>query len=238
MSDDSGPPEGPGPVHEGVRVTTEHEQIAVAGEGSASATPDVMRLSAGVEVRGASAAQAFAEVRAAATRLDAALREAGVAAEDLRTSELSLGPEYEAYPKVSGYRAAQGIEAVVRDLARADRVVDAVAGVGEEARLGGVFFELSDPAAALAQARERAFRDAAAKAAQYAELAGRALGRVVSVTEDPRGGPQPMAFATMAAEERSSISPGRQTLSVGVRVVYAFADADASGPRRRGRKEP
>ncbi|WP_345409670.1 SIMPL domain-containing protein [Nonomuraea salmonea] len=44
-------------------------------------------------------------------------------------------------------------------------------------------FELSDPAAALAEARERAFRDAAAKAAQYAALAGRPLGRVVSVSE-------------------------------------------------------
>ncbi|MEU8249449.1 SIMPL domain-containing protein [Nonomuraea sp. NPDC048916] len=208
----------------GVHVNTEHEQIAVDGEGSVAAAPDVMRLSAGVEVRRASAGEAFAAVRAAAARLTEALRGAGIAAEDLRTSELSLGPEYEAYPKVSAYRAAQGVEAVVRDLSRADRVIDTVAGVGEEARLGGVAFELSDPAEALGRARARAFRDAAAKAAQYAELAGRPLGRVVSVTEEVRGGPQPMAYATLAAESQASVSPGRQTLSVGVRVVYAFGE--------------
>ncbi|MEU7836432.1 MULTISPECIES: SIMPL domain-containing protein [unclassified Nonomuraea] len=205
-------------------METEHEQIAVAGEGAVSAAPDVMRLNAGVEVRRTAAAEAFAAVRAAAVRLTEALTGAGIAPEDLRTSELSLGPEYEVYPKVAAYRAAQGVEALVRDLSRADRVIDTVAAVGEEARLNGVSFELSDPSGALAQARTRAFRDAAAKAAQYAELAGRPLGGVVSVTEESVGGPQPMAFAALAAEEKASISPGRQTLSVGVRVVYAFGD--------------
>ncbi|MCA2226804.1 SIMPL domain-containing protein [Nonomuraea aurantiaca] len=205
-------------------METEHEQIAVAGEGAVSAAPDVMRLNAGVEVRRTSAAEAFAAVRAAAVRLTEALTGAGIAPEDLRTSELSLGPEYEVYPKVAAYRAAQGVEALVRDLSRADRVIDTVAAVGEEARLNGVSFELSDPTRALAEARVRAFRDAAAKAAQYAELAGRPLGGVVSVTEESVGGPQPMAFAALAAEEKASISPGRQTLSIGVRVVYAFGD--------------
>ncbi|MEU7746909.1 SIMPL domain-containing protein [Nonomuraea sp. NPDC049158] len=205
-------------------METEHEQIAVAGEGAVSAAPDVMRLNAGVEVRRTSAAEAFAAVRAAAVRLTEALTGAGIAPEDLRTSELSLGPEYEVYPKVAAYRAAQGVEALVRDLSRADRVIDTVAGVGEEARLNGVTFELSDPTGALAEARTRAFRDAAAKAAQYAELAGRPLGGVVSVTEESVGGPQPMAFAALAAAEKASISPGRQTLSIGVRVVYAFGD--------------
>lgn len=205
-------------------MSIEHEQIAVAGEGTVDAVPDVMRLSAGVEVRRASAAEAFAEVRAASSRLAGVLRQAGVAEEDLRTTELSLGPEYDAYPKVAAYRAAQGVEAVVRDLTRADRVVDAVAGVGEEARLGGVAFELSDPAEALAAARARAFADAAAKAGQYARLAGRPLGPVVSVSEESWDGPQPLGFATMAAEDAGSVSPGRRTLTVGVRVVYAFGD--------------
>jgi hypothetical protein len=207
-----------------VHVSIEHEQIAVAGEGSVDAVPDVMRLSAGVEVRRASAAEAFAEVRAAAARLAGVLRQAGVAERDLRTTELSLGPEYDAYPKVAAYRAAQGVEAVVRDLTRADRVIDAVAGVGEEARLGGVAFELSDPAGALAAARARAFADAAAKAEQYAGLAGRPLGRVVSVSEEAVGGPRPLEYATMAAADSGSVSPGRQALTVGVRVVYAFGD--------------
>ncbi|MGP3954824.1 SIMPL domain-containing protein [Nonomuraea sp. 3N208] len=198
--------------------------ITVIGEGAVLAAPDILRLHAGVEVRRASAAESFTAVRAAAARLADALRQVGIAAEDVRTVELSLGPEYETYPKVAAYRAAQGVEVVVRDLTQADRVIDTVAGVGEEARLNGVAFELSSPADVLREARTRAFRDAAAKAAQYAELAGRPLGRVVSVSEDVKGGPQPlMTLAAAAADTSASISPGRQTLTVTVEVGYDFA---------------
>ncbi|MDA0635408.1 SIMPL domain-containing protein, partial [Nonomuraea sp. MCN248] len=134
-----------------------------------------------------------------------------------------LGPEYQAYPKVSAYRAAQGVEAVVRDLARADHVIDTVAGVGEEARLNGIVFEVSDPDAVLATARQEAFRQAAVKAAQYAVLAGRPLGRVVSIAEERHGPPVPMA-RTMAAEAHDTVSPGRQAIGVTVQVGYAFGD--------------
>jgi uncharacterized protein YggE len=198
--------------------------ITVVGEGAVLAAPDVLRLHAGVEVRRASAAESFTAVRSAAARLAEALARAGIAAEDVRTVELSLGPEYEAYPKVAAYRAAQGVEVIVRDLTRADHVIDTVAGVGEEARLNGVAFEVSDPSGFLREARARAFRDAAAKAAHYAELAGRPLGRVVSVSEEIKGGgPQPLRLAAAAAESGASISPGRQTLTVTVQLGYDFA---------------
>ncbi|MEV5324279.1 SIMPL domain-containing protein [Nonomuraea sp. N2-4H] len=197
--------------------------ITVIGEGSVLAAPDILRLHAGVEVRRASAAEAFSAARAAATRLAEALDRAGVTARDVTTVELSLGPEYAAYPKVSAYRAAQGVEAVVRDVSRADHVIDTVAGVGEEVRLNGVAFELSDPARALAEARERAFRDAAAKAVQYAALAGRPLGRVVSVSELRQAPPQPMRAAALAAEAGASISPGTRQVTVYVEVGYDFA---------------
>ncbi|GAA3209367.1 SIMPL domain-containing protein [Nonomuraea helvata] len=196
--------------------------ITVIGEGAVLAAPDILRLHAGVEVRRASAAESFAAARSAAARLAETLARAGVAAEDVRTVELSLGPEYEAYPKVAAYRAVQGVEVIVRDLSRADHVIDTVAGVGEEARLNGVAFEVSDPSGFLKEARARAFRDAAAKAAHYAELAGRPLGRVVSVKEEIGRGPQPMRLAAAVAEAGASVSPGRETLTVNVQVGYDF----------------
>ncbi|MFI6477825.1 SIMPL domain-containing protein [Nonomuraea sp. NPDC050663] len=201
-----------------------HEQITVVGEGAITAAPDLMRLMAGVEVRRATPGEAFSASRTAAAKLTKTLVEAGIDAVDLRTNELSLGPEYEAYPKVAGYRAAQGVEAVIRDLSRADEIIDTVAGVGEEVRLNGVAFELSKPDEVLEKARERAFGNAAAKAAQYASLAERRLGRVVSVSEEVNGPPQPLMAAAEAFDAKGSVSPGRQTISVTVRVVYGFAD--------------
>ncbi|WP_246266490.1 SIMPL domain-containing protein [Nonomuraea typhae] len=202
-------------------MDTASQQITVVGQGVVSAVPDVMRLNAGVEVRKAGAGEAFAGARAAAVRLTRTLAEAGIAAKDLRTSELSLGPEYENYPKVSAYRAAQGVEAVIRDLSQADRIIDLVASIGEEARLNGVSFEISDPVKALRDARDRAFHDARGKAEQYARLSGRPLGQVVAITEEVEGPPRPMMMAAAAAEQ-SSISPGEQSVSVAVRVVYSF----------------
>ncbi|GAA0932268.1 SIMPL domain-containing protein [Nonomuraea longicatena] len=201
-------------------MDTANQRITVVGVGAVSAVPDMMRLTAGVEVREPAAGAVATATRAAAARLSRALTDAGVAARDLRTTELSLGPEYTTYPEVSGYRAAQGVEAVVRDLAGADQVIDAVAAVGEESRLNGIAFEVSDPAAALVEARRLAFEDARARAAQYAELAGRPLGRVLSIAEEPARGAHPVP---MAAAERSSLSPGEQTVAVEVRVEYAFA---------------
>jgi uncharacterized protein YggE len=194
-------------------------QVTVQGEGNYASTPDVMRLNAGVEVRRPTAGAAFAEARKVAATLTQVLIEAGIEAKDLRTNGLSLGPEFENYPKVSGYRAAQGVEAVVRDIESADRVVDAVAAVGEDVRLNGISFEVSNSRAALEAARDAAFKDAKARAKQYATLAGLELGRPVTISEENVIlNPPPMAGAMFA--EKSSISPGRQTISVNVQVVY------------------
>lgn len=207
-----------------LRMDHTHEQITVVGEGLVAAAPDLMRLNAGVEVRRASPGEAFEASRKAAARLTRTLVEAGIAEQDLQTNELSLGPEYEAYPKVAAYRAAQGVEAVIRDLSKADEIIDTVAGVGEDVRLNGVSFELSKPEEVLDRARAKAFANAAAKAAQFAELSGRGLGRVLSVSEELHGPPQPLMAAAEVFDAKGSVSPGRQTHAVTVRVVYGFAD--------------
>lgn len=178
-----------------------------------------MRLNAGVEVRRPTAGAAFTEARKVAATLTQVLIEAGIGIKDLRTNQLSLGPEYETYPKVAGYRAAQGVEAVVRDIESADRVVDAVAAVGEDVRLNGLSFEVSDTRAALEAARDAAFKDAKARAGQYAKLAGRVLGRALTINEENVvRNPPAMAGAMFA--EKSSISPGQQNISVDVLVSY------------------
>ncbi|MFF3439727.1 SIMPL domain-containing protein [Streptosporangium sp. NPDC002721] len=222
---DSTPFAGPTPIAGSTPQAATEEgnrpQITVVGEGSVSATPDIMRLDTGVEVRRPTAGAAFSAARDAAAALTRALLAAGVAARDMRTDELTLAPEYRQYPTVSGYRATQGIEAIVRDIDNADEVVEAAAAAGEAVRLNGISFEVSDNRVPLRLARDIAFRDAQARATQYARLAGRGLGRVMEINEQTVTPPTPIAgFA--AAVDRASISPGRQDVSVSVRVVYGL----------------
>ncbi|MEO3812377.1 SIMPL domain-containing protein [Sphaerisporangium sp. B11E5] len=217
------------------RAAGDAMEITVAGQGSVQAVPDVMRLNVGVEIRRDTAGEAFAAARAAAGRLTAALVAAGVAEKDLRTNDLSLGTEYEKYPKAVGYRASQGMQAFVRDLSIADAVVDAAAGVGDEVRFHGVTFEVSKAAELLRKARAAAFEDARAKAEQYAALAGYRLGRVLKIEEEGDGGPPRFA---LAADKASSIEPGQGGVSVAVRVLYELTEAgpqDGPHPREQAR---
>ncbi|WP_424534761.1 SIMPL domain-containing protein [Sphaerisporangium viridialbum] len=190
-------------------------ELTVVGRGSIQTIPDVMHLNVGVEARRAKAGEAFAAVKDGAAKLAEVLLAAGVAKSDMRTNDLSLGTEYEKYPKVVGYRASQGMEALVRDLSKADAVVDAVAAVGEEVRLNGISFEVSRGARLVRAARAKAYKDALAKAQQYATLTGRGLGRVVKLEEEGDTSPSRFALA-----EKASINPGHGSVTIGVRVVY------------------
>ncbi|WP_214413747.1 SIMPL domain-containing protein [Sphaerisporangium fuscum] len=211
----SGPSPAPVTPGPGARTARDAAVVAVVGRGSVEAVPDRMRLNVGVEVRREKAGEAFAAVKSAASKLTGALVSAGIPKADMRTNDLALAAEYEKYPKVVGYRASQGFEVVLRDLSRADAVVDAVAGVGEEVRLNGISFDVSKPSALLEAARAAAYRDATAKARQYAALAGRQLGRLIKLEEE--GEPSSSRFA-MA--EKSSISPGQGSVTLTLRVVY------------------
>ncbi|GAA0414927.1 SIMPL domain-containing protein [Acrocarpospora corrugata] len=202
-------------------VVVKGSQISVTGQGNVSAPPDLMRLQAGVEVRRATAGEAFKAARLAAAKLTKALLGSGLAEKDLRTSELTLGPEYENYPKIVGYRATQGVEAVVRDLTKADKVIDAAAAVGEDARLNGISFEISDQNAILVAARDAAYRDATAKAEHYAKLTGRKLGKILTVREDGGHAPGPIPFhGAMAMADKASISPGQQAVGLTVDITF------------------
>ncbi|MDH2424579.1 SIMPL domain-containing protein [Sphaerisporangium sp. TRM90804] len=215
---DPAPPPAPAATAAPRPAAGEGGELAVTGRGSVQATPDVMRLNAGVEVRRPRAGEAFSAAKTAAGKLTAALLAAGVSRRNLRTNDLSLAAEYEKYPKVVGYRASQGVEALIRDLSVADAVVEAVAAAGEEARLSGISFEVSKGAALMRQARAAAYGDALAKARQYAALAGRRVGRVLKMEEEGETSPSRFAVA-----EQGTINPGQGTINVVVRVLYELA---------------
>ncbi|MEV7971499.1 SIMPL domain-containing protein [Sphaerisporangium sp. NPDC088356] len=198
----------------------EPTELTVTGRGSIKTTPDLMRLSVGVEARRAKAGEAFAAVKKGAAKLAEVLMAAGVAKSDLRTNDLSLGTEYDKFPKVVGYRASQGLEALVRDLSKADEIVDAVVAVGEEARLNGISFGVSKTVALVRAARAAAYKDALAKAQQYATLTGCGLGRVVKLEEEGDTSPSRFALA-----EKDSINPGQGSVTISVRVVYELTQA-------------
>ncbi|MFJ3905262.1 SIMPL domain-containing protein [Streptomyces sp. NPDC090025] len=201
--------------------------VTVIGSGSASAAPDIAVLSIGVEATRKTAQEAMAAQKTSAQALLDALRAQGIADRDIRTESLSLSPVYSQSPegesKVTGYQAGQSFSVRVRDIDKAGQVVGAVTeATGDAGRVNGVVFDVSDPTALRAKAREAAHRNAHDKAAQHARLSGHKLGRLVSLTEGESVRPTPGTMPSAPADggEGVPLAPGEIEEHVTVTAVY------------------
>lgn len=202
--------------------------LSVSAQAEASRAPDVATLSTGVVTRDA---DANAAMRANAAQMDkvmAAIRAAGVAERDTRTSGVNLNPDYRYQenkaPEITGYQASNTVEIKVRDLAKLGKVLDSLVASGAN-QINGPSFEIDQPEAVYDQARQAALKKAQARATMYAESLGLRVRRIVSISEG--GGfqpPRPMPMMAMAArgkaEADTAISPGETTLTANLDVVF------------------
>ncbi|WP_306335788.1 SIMPL domain-containing protein [Streptomyces sp. KL118A] len=214
--------------------------VTVTGAGSASAAPDMAVLTAGIEVTRPTAEKALTEQNAAAEALLSAVRAAGVAERDIRTENLSLTAvyrdqaadpnPYEAGGRLTrgegdqliGYQATQMFSLTIRDIKKTGAVVQAVVDApGDASRIHSVAFDVRDPQALRAKARKSAYQDVREKAAQYAGLSGRRLGRLVSLEESDGGRPRPVPVPVASfSKEGVPVAPGRIQDEVTVTAVY------------------
>lgn len=199
--------------------------ITMFGSAAVAAVPDTMSLSLGVEARHDQAEGAYALAAARARDLVDALRASaphatlsttgiGLRARTAWRNDENVLVGYEADTTLQLTRL--GIDDVSRVLAAA------VAAGGDALRINSVLAEVSDPAAAYASARELAFADAKAKAAQLAGLAGCSLGRTLAITESTPGHGLPV-FRAKAADGVAASMPvvaGEQELSANLEVRW------------------
>lgn len=205
--------------------------ITVSGTGTVKGTPDTLRLDMGVEVTEPSVDQALDRANAAASRLNEALKKAGVKQEDLQTTGLNINPTYDypasgGSPVLRGYTVSQSVSATLRDIDKAGAAISAaVTAGGDNARVHGISLALEGTGPLLTDARTRAVEDARAKAEAYADAVGRDLGDLVSITEQVST-PSPIAYGREdlagAAASSVPIQPGSQAVGVTVTAVYAF----------------
>ncbi len=199
--------------------------ITVTGHGTASAAPDVFVADLAAEVAAATPGEAFAEASAALRLIAEAAAAAQVAADDLRSGEMSLWTDQDREGRPQGYRASLRLEVRVRDLARAgDTLARLVEAGGAAARLQGTRFEHSDSLGLATAAQEAAFAEAVSRAMRYAGLAGRPLGPVVAVREFAAGGSPRPSIARMAMADSAGppVAAGSLAVSASVTVSWAW----------------
>jgi uncharacterized protein YggE len=207
--------------------------ITVIGTATATTPVDHVTITLGVSVIREDPGDSFRVAAATATALLALLSDHGIDSRSVRTSSLSLGPQWEyrdGRNQRIGYQAEQSFTVVIEGLAGVDRMLtDVAVGAGEGVTISGISLTSQDPTAALTLARREAFQNAAAAAAELAALSGRALGRVEWIEE--RGGhdePAPRIYraAAFAAKDSASmpVAGGDTSVSVTLDVHFGFAD--------------
>jgi uncharacterized protein YggE len=160
----------------------------------------------------------------------AALRSAGIAARDLRTTLLSLDAvrDYsDGSQRITGYQLSNTVEATVRAIDSTGALVDAALGAGATS-LDGLTFRLDDLTEALAEARRLAVADARRRAETLASEAGVGIGRVVGIVEGGAvapGPPRPVAMFRAKAEDAAAtpVEAGTNELAIDVTVEFEIA---------------
>jgi uncharacterized protein YggE len=146
-------------------ASTDARTISVTATGRTEVAPDIASIGIGVTARGSDANEAS---RRAARRMQAvidALEGAGVTEEDIRTSQLGLGPirrrgEQGAPSRIVGWQVRNRVTATIRDIGSTSDVVDAAIEAGAT-DLGNIAFRKDDPSEAEAEARMAAVTRAA-----------------------------------------------------------------------------
>lgn len=193
----------------------------MVGVGAADTVSDRLQVHLAAEARAESVGVAFAAADSALAAMLAALRDHGVADDDLRSSEIEVHPDYGKDGQRAGFRASMGVTAALRDLPRAGEVLGVVLEAGGDAsRVHGVTLTATGTDETTAAARDAAWADATARAGQYAALAGRNLGSVLRISELGYPDASPQVSSARTASLTAQVEPGTQTIRAAVAVRW------------------
>lgn len=205
--------------------------VSVSGAGTANLVPDIAYIYVGVHTEKISASEAVAENNAQTQKMIQSLRDFGIDAKDIRTTNFSIYP-FDKYDPLTGtstgekyYSVDNTVYVTVRDLDKLGELLDTVIAAGANT-VNSVQFDVANKDEALKQARADAVKDAMAKAQELADAAGVSIGEIQTISfqdsvyypvMDGRGGGG-------AASEAAAvpIQPGQLTFTVTVNVTYSI----------------
>ena len=210
--------------------TTTDRYLTVTGVGTISVVPDAVRFNATVSVLGSTNAAALSSASKSSAAVRAALKAKGIAVKDIRSANISVYPEYnwtqEAGTKITGYRASQSFDVLIRKAADAGSIIEAVVTAGgDNVQLGGVIPTTINPSIATEDARAAAVANAKSKATSYAKLLGTSIGKVLFLEEQSSPvytSPFPSAKAGAADAAAIEIDLGEQDVTVTITVRWAL----------------
>jgi len=200
--------------------------LTVTGNGIVYLTPDIAYLYVGVHTEGADIAEAIDRNNSRTQAVVDALKNMGVAVEDIQTSNFSVW-SMEDYDDTGNryikYSVDNTVYITIRDLSQLGALLDTVVAAGANT-INSLTFDVADKAAALVEARRLAMENASALAEELAQTAGVQVGDIQSITySDSYYNPYyGMGGGGAAPNASVPIQPGQTQISVTVSVTYGI----------------
>lgn len=205
--------------------------LSVSGSGDAYLAPDIAYVYVGVHTEKQTAAEAVDENTAQTQTLIQAIKDFGVDAKDIRTTNFSIYP-MDRFDPLTGQPSGEKTYAVdntvyvtVRDLEKLGDLLDTAVQAGANT-VNSVQFDVAEKNEALKQARAQAVKDAESQAQSLAQAAGLSLGEIQSIGFS-EASPYPVfggkgGGGGAVAEAAVPIQPGQLTFTVSVNITYAL----------------
>lgn len=201
------------------------QYLNISATGKASTTPDIAVVTIGVMSQGVTALEATNANNQKINRVINFIKEQGINAKDIQTSNLYSTPRYDQLV-ITSYEANQTITVKVRNIdksaAQLEKIISGAVANGANL-IQGINFSIDDPEKLSQQARKQAIEKAKQQAIDIANDAGLKLGRVVNVILSNNYA-MPMPYNMAAASTRAKaitpdIEPGTQEVTESVTLV-------------------
>lgn len=199
------------------------QTIRVSASGPVTTQPDQAVVRVAVVATGDGAEEVREAVAANASRMQQALRDAGIDDDQVTTAHYDIARERNRETQRPGqYRAIHAFEVTLANTSRAGEVIDLSVSNGAD-RVDGVQFTLSEEKRS--ELREDALRDAMTNARSEADVLAEEANLEVAHADSVETGPvqvQPyrVDYATEAAGASTSVESGPVTVSAQVVVTY------------------
>lgn len=206
-----------------ITVSPEQRTLSVSGDASSYVIPDMASISLGIITRAPTAKESSDKNAASMNVMINAIKNLGIPEKDIRTSFISIQPEYNYSgnaPAIVGYSASNNVQITTTMLEKMSDIVDKSVSAGAN-QVSGISFMVSEEKQKQIsdELLSNAVKDAEGKAAN---LAKNLNVRIVSVrTSSINEGAQPILITQAFAEKSATpIQPGESRVTLSVQVTY------------------
>ena len=206
-------------------------RLSVDGVGEVSAPPDIATVTLGVYALEEDLEKSKEQVDAVMTRLLQLASELEIQTADLKTSAVTVYPEYttEDVPTFRGFEVTRSLTVELRDLTKLDALFDGAVKAGAN-RDFSVAIDSSQRDQLAREATRRAILDAKRQAAEAAKQLGVTLAGVRSINLNPQSRSTHSAASSGPGE--GIFLPGEVTVEGRVSVVFLLEDVEPAAQEK------